>query len=345
MSNKNEISFGSVKNIILIGGGDLMFASACLFKEKNFSVNVIIAPRHSDEKLTSSGTTLTQELSAQNVNYTIIEDINTLTNTELKQYVPIESIALCYGPAWVFKPHVINCFSQGMYNINPIPIPHYLGGAHYTWQLLNRNVEGGCFFQEITEDLDQGDIIDSHYFTINEKSTTPNDYFAENLIEGMYFIDDLVNKIQSNYLFKRQAYDDVNSDRLYLPRLRTDKQGFINWQWDVDDIVSFSQGFDDPYKGASTFINGIQITIKKLKKNIIAQPMHPFATGLIVRKTKLSIIVAAPKGFIEITDVFDMNEKNIMSSLREGMRLYTPTKILDDAMAYQVILTASGFKD
>ena len=145
-----KVNFLSLKNIVLIGGGDLMAVSAKIFKELNFNVTMIVATRHIDEKLALSNNTLADYCKELSINPHVITDINLLTKKQLSAIIPKHSLALCFGPAWVFNNQVLSEFFYGMFNINAIPIPHYLGGAHYTWQLLNKNIDGGCFFQQIT---------------------------------------------------------------------------------------------------------------------------------------------------------------------------------------------------
>ncbi len=337
--------FHDLQNIVLIGGGDLMAASVQLFKEKKFSLSVIVAPRHIDETLPLNNCSLRQYLTNLEVPFHVVEDINQLANEQYKAVIPTSSIAICFGPAWIFKEQLINRFSLGMYNINAIPIPHYLGGAHYTWQLLNNNREGGCFFQEITIQLDQGDILDQYNFSLTSQANTPNDYFIENINQGLVFINKIADKFISGDQFKHTPYQQINEDRIYLPRLRTDKQGFINWQWTAQDIIKFAQGFDEPYLGAGTFINQQLVRFKGASEIKIAEVMHPFTTGLIIRKTSSAFIVSAPQGFIQVEQILNEQGQCIKNQLKEGMRFHTPIKVLDDALSYQAIITADGFKN
>ena len=39
---------------------------------------------------------------------------------------------------------------------SPNATSKYMGGAHYTWQILNKNKEGGVFLQKISKKLDCG---------------------------------------------------------------------------------------------------------------------------------------------------------------------------------------------
>ncbi|REL34811.1 formyltransferase family protein [Thalassotalea euphylliae] len=337
-----NIHFNGIQSIVLIGGGDLMAESALIFQQKGFEVFAVIAPRHCNEQLVKQPKTLVDSFSENGIKCELIADINQLNSSQLSGLIPEDSAALCFGPAWIFEQHIIKAFRFGMFNINPIPIPHYLGGAHYTWQILNQNREGGCVFQAITTEVDQGDIVAEHKFYISESATTPDDYFIENIEQGLIFIALIADRFTSGTEFTPKPYQTVNQDRVYLPRLRTDKQAYINWQWHRDDIISFCRAFSSPYAGAATFVNQQELRIKSIKAIDLAHPpMHPFAAGVIVRKLNNEVVVSAVGGFVSITEL----EQTTYQQLREGMRLFTPASILDQAMQYQVQLTADGFKD
>ncbi|MCW8833709.1 MAG: hypothetical protein OQK09_06435 [Colwellia sp.] len=350
------VNFSALKNIVLIGGGDLMAASAKIFHTLGFNVTIVAATRHINEQLVLNNETFSQACQPYAIAQHTISDINQLSKQQLNDIIPEDAMAICFGPAWVFNKQIIQTFHYGMFNINAIPIPHYLGGAHYTWQLLNNNRDGGCFFQQITAQVDQGDIFAKHQFSISQQASTPHEYFVENIKQGVIFIEELAQMFIQGVTFSPTAYAPLNDDRLYLPRLRTDKQGYINWQWSAADIVSFCQGFDSPYLGVASFIADKKLRFKQMKQvnltdnnhNAIAA-MHPFCSGLIVRKVKqannTTIIVAAQNGFIELGDVIDEQGVCVKASLKEGMRLHTPQKLLDEALAYQVVIDGSGFKD
>lgn len=349
---EKQINFPPLKNIVLIGGGDLMAISAKIFKGLNFNLNIIAAPRHISESLTLSNETLSDICEQLSIKPNIIPDINQMSKNELSEIIPTQAIAICFGPAWIFNGNVLSQFSYGMFNINAIPIPNYLGGAHYTWQLLNKNFKGGCFFQQITNKLDQGDIFDKHHFNISQNACSPSAYFSENIEQGSHFIRSLASKFIEGATFTPISYTTLNNHRLYFPRLRTDKQAYINWQWSAQEIVSFCQGFDKPYAGAASFIKKTKLRFKKVTLTVLTDenneeilPMHPFCSGLIIRKITGTIIVAARNGFIALKEVYDEQEQCFCSHLKEGMRIHTPQSTLDKAMSYEVKIDAQGFKD
>ncbi|PCH97326.1 MAG: hypothetical protein COB83_02280 [Gammaproteobacteria bacterium] len=355
-TQKKNVNFAKLKNIVLIGGGDLMVASAKTLKALNFNISVIAAKRHINEQLILSNETLAHACQRLAISSGALDDINQLNEQTLAKKIPNSAMAICFGPAWVFSEQVIQQFHYGMFNINAIPIPHYLGGAHYTWQLLNNNREGGCFFQQITNQLDQGGVFAKYQFTISKQASTPDDYFVENVKQGSLFINKLAKMFIDGDDFSPTAYAPLNEDRIYLPRLRTDKQAYINWQWSAAEIVNFCQGFDDPYIGAASLVNEKLVRFKKMKlltltdsnNNEIAA-MHPFCAGIIIRKTirknNTHLVVAAINGFIELGTVVNEQGQCIKDKFKEGMRLHTPQTMLDDAMTYQVIIDSQGFKD
>jgi methionyl-tRNA formyltransferase len=50
-------------------------------------------------------------------------------------------------------------------------------------------------------------------------------------------------------------------DSTYFPRLNSLNQGFIDWEWDCGEALRFIRAFDDPYCGASTFLNERRVFI------------------------------------------------------------------------------------
>ena len=88
-----------------------------------------------------------------------------------------------------------------MFNINCIPLPKYMGGAHFTWQILNKSKECGIYLQKITKNLDQGQILYSKKFKIKNRKPTPQNYFNLYEIEGKKFI----KKYSVNFLMRKNS--------------------------------------------------------------------------------------------------------------------------------------------
>ena len=131
-----------------------------------------------------------------------------------------------------------------------------------------------------------------------------------------FFFDKIINKKKN---IKKNLVDEKNS--LFLPRLYTKKNGWINWQWRGRDIIKFINSFDEPYIGSSTrylqdnqnkkivFLKDVSWENKKTK-------FHPFQSGLIVKKNKSEIIVATTDGSIKIKKVLNQKKETLRRLLK-----------------------------
>lgn len=328
--------FGFVRRLVLIGGGDLMAYTAQSAHELGYEVVVIMAPRHAEETLPLTGINLRAALAASGAKVLVVENINESPNVD--QWTGPEALALCFGPAWIFSSKVISAFGAGMINFNGIPIPQYLGGAHYTWQILNENKQGGCFLQEITNQLDQGDILKAEKFDLPDNVATPRDYFVANYKYGERFIRQTLEEFRANKEFSPIPFSKVNSMRLYFPRLLTKDNGWIDWSWSGREIALFCQAFDEPYQGAATYIKGHEVRLKQVVKEnseMGADSFHSYVSGIIVRKYDGKIWVAATDGLLLVKYVGDHLQENRISDLKEGDRFQTPPNILHQARSFR----------
>ena len=95
------------------------------------------------------------------------------------------------------------------------------------------------------------------------------------------------------------------------------------------------QAFDDPYPGASTFLDNKRIFLKKCQISNEKTNFHPFQAGIIIRKYNKNILVAANGKGLIIHQILNENGKDIFSQIKLGHRFHTPTAILEDAKTYR----------
>ena len=70
----------------------------------------------------------------------------------------------------------------------------------------------------------------------------------------------------------------------YNPRLNTKINGFIDWSLNSRDLINFINAFDDPYKGASTYLNNGKfgrLYLKRVQLHGGDTPNHPFMSGIV----------------------------------------------------------------
>lgn len=329
----------NIKKIFLLGGSISLLEAAILLKKRNYQFFVFTSKRQLTDKILNSALSLEKGLKKNNINFFVCKNINTEKN--FIQNFDKQSLAIGFGEPWKFNNKFINQYKGNLIDFMCIPLPLFRGGAHYTWMSLMGEKKSAVCLQEITTNtlqgvFDDGKILLKKTFKIKENSK-PSDFFDlerrnTNLLLKFFF-DKIINK-------KKLSKISVSEKKsLFLPRLYTPKNGWINWQWQGKDIVKFINSFDEPYVGSSTrYIENKQkreiIFLKDVSwqdKNI---KFHPFQSGLIINKSKSSIIVATTDGSIKIQKVFDQKKRNVMKNIEIGKRLYSLNSDLELSMTY-----------
>ena len=317
------VQLPSLTGVTLIGSGDLMVQVAKYLRDKDIAVQVLYAKRHFDEAVFK----LLESFGAKVVKCYDYPDTIPDVFDSIQDY---NSLCLCFGPVWIFSPKFISWFGGRIFNYNGIPIPSYLGGAHFTWQILNQSWEGGCFIQQITSDIDRGLIVKSFRYSILESiDVKPRDFELANLKYGFSFLKEFLSEvISSNQIVF--SCENIDWNQLtYFPRLHTSMHGWIDWSWSGDEIRRFCLAFSDPYPGARTSI-GAQDVILKSVSFVETEPVHPFCRGLIFRvnKQKGFVDVWVRDGFLRVQSILNLNTGDSVSP-RLGTRFATsPDKLI-----------------
>jgi RimJ/RimL family protein N-acetyltransferase/methionyl-tRNA formyltransferase len=335
----SERRFGDVTHMTLIGGGTLMMVAAHAAKRAGFSVSIVLAPRHAEESLDDSGRPAHQVLAEAGFPTHVVEDINAI---EAPPGSGPNSVAMCIGPAWIFQDRVRESFGAGMINFNNIPIPHYLGGAHFTWQVLNGNREGGCILQEIDGNIDRGAILRRELYSLPETVRVPADYFSHNAEMSRSFLLRAFVDMRAGTEFARVPFSAFESGRLYFPRLMTRENAWIDWSWGAKDIEAFCRAFDAPYPGAATLLEGNEVRLSGVSLAEEHPHIHPYCAGLIVRKSggTGNIYIAAAGGILRVTSVSNQSRRLEGAAIKEGRRFATPPDLLHRSKVFRPNVTA-----
>ena len=211
--SKGPRRFGHVEGIALIGGGDLMRQTARMMRKSGLQTTIVLAPRHAEEALPLASGPAKKAFADDGSAVHVVQDINAWPELESLDWAGANSLALCFGSPWIFGEHVLARFGAGMINFNGIPIPRYLGGAHYTWQILNGDRTGGCLLQEITMDVDRGPVLRRHLFDLPAGVRLPEDYFLANYEEGCRFMEQVIGDIRADKAFEPIEFSCLTSDR------------------------------------------------------------------------------------------------------------------------------------
>ncbi|MFZ5994616.1 MAG: hypothetical protein ACOYU4_06495 [Thermodesulfobacteriota bacterium] len=337
------MNFGQIDQIILFGGAPLLSVFAQHLKRRGASVTVFSSKRHLQELIMQENQSLEAVLKKNNIPYYSCSDIN--QDPHIRPLITGRTLGIGLGEVWSFRKDLIDLFGGRLLDFMGIRLPQYRGGAHYSWQILRKNRIGCCNLQIINEDMvqgvfDSGEIVKSREYFFPVSARIPQDYFDFAVKQELAFLEEFLEEIKAGRDFPLTRVQENFS--LYFPRLYTIKHAYINWDWDGPDIELFIYAFDDPYPGASTFLNGRRFFLKDCYFEPGDGPFHPFQVGLIYRIANDSIFVATKNGTLIVKKIFDENGINILSQVKLGQRLFTPMKYLEEAMTYQAVYDAEG---
>ena len=217
---------------------------------------------------------------------------------------------------WLFNRETIRKLKK-IYNYHNIDLPSFRGAGCHSWRIMMDEIHSTLNIHLVSDKLDQGDVL------FKKKIKIPK--HIKNLDETYNFLVpheiDLFNKFIKKLINnKLNRIKQNNSKSFYWPSLKTSVNGFIDWSWSSRDILLFSNAFDAPFFGVSTFLNGHKI---HLKKAIISdkKKFHPFQIGIIYRRINSRIFIATSDGGVS----FNFSNPNKIK-YKLGDRVYTNPK-------------------
>ena len=340
--NKTEC-FGIVDKYILFGGGLLLIYSAKRLKELGLEVFVVTSERHSKEMrcIDSKTKTLLEWLDENQIESVISKDIS--IDERVLSLISVTTIGISFGAAWIFNQKFIDLFNGNFFNTHGSQLPKNRGGGGFSWRIMQGERLGVSLIHKVDEGVDTGDIVFSKEYNFPEKCKTPLDYkkYSDNRYNELLdiFFDKVKNLESFDISIQQEKYSS------YWPRLSTDIHGFIDWNWALIDIERFICAFDEPYDGASTFVNGVKVRVKNCYSSFDDGTFHPFKTGLIYRKNDKSVYVASEDGSIIINQVLDDKGHDMKQKLQVGDRFYTPQNFIEESMQFRAVYTSTGLKN
>lgn len=336
-----EVRFTDIRSVILFGGGNLLVRTAEHLLAAGITVRACTAPRHHTETLTNLGTTLKEALETRKIPCLVVDKVN--ESAELKGWITSDAFGLGFGPAWVFSEAIVDKFAGRFVNFMGIRMPHYLGGAHYTWQILRQTRVGAANFQLIEKTVNTGPILHSFEYLFHPGCHTPADFFARAEIEEFNGIKDFFARVLGGKSFTARALD-ANFAQFY-PSLSTEEQGWIDWSWTAEEIVLFINAFGKPYKGASTYFQGARVLLHDALLETGEGGFHPFQRGMIYRNSGPGLWIAAKDGTVLVREIQNETGKTIApAKFAPGERFHTPGERLERALTFSAHYGTQGLK-
>ena len=255
----------------------------------------------------------------------LIEEINTI---EVLNKIKKNNCNICFvlGSKWIIKPDLINYFNGAIFNYHTSNLPEYKGGGGYRWQAMND--EGDIFvsFHQLTVDIDSGPILKTYKKNIPDKLRYPKDFF-----DNLYTLSNGVFVEFLNMLDKKilPLYEQDQKISTYFPLLDNEINGAIDLSWDIYEIVKFIEAFSYPYKGAFLYYQNKKYFFKEAEINGHYEKYHPFATGLIVNISYVSVDIIVNGGVLSLKNITDEHGDSIDTKIFFlGGRFYMPHDLL-----------------
>ena len=320
MIKNNKFYINNLKNVFFIGEDDNLEA----FHEinKNKGINSFLVTSKHQSKLIS-----------KNHKYKVFDKLDNKFKNYVRENCNIKNtLFISFGSRFIFRQETIKrFFLNNIVNFHNSRLPYDAGGGDYSWRIIREDRIESQLVHLISDKIDGGPILDAKTTIFPSYCKVPIDYRNYSMKTFREFYESFVDKILKKKSFNIQ----IQSESLgrYNPRLNTNLNGYIDWNMDAHQLYNFINAFDDPFKGASTFLNNKKfgrLYIKKVHLHGGDSSNHPYMTGLISRHDKNWVVVSTTnKYMLLIEEVLNSKGENIITKLKPGDRFLTPIKYLE----------------
>jgi len=315
-----KIIFKKIEMVYIFGWGESLINFANLLKKTNFKFKILLHPKQSHMPLPGSNKSFIKTLFDNNLDFATCQNIKKFEKNLIDKYF----LLISFGSYFQFNIKFVKKNPYKLYNFMPIPMPRYRGGAHWTWAMMKNEKYWGCNIQEIDEFTKEGGFIDtgkilfSANYKIKKNILTPTEFVKYISKKEKIFLSKFIHKLKNKSRFILKPINESRS--IFLPRIKTEKDGWVDWNWSSKEIILFINSFSDPYRGASALINNKRVFLQNAKK-INDENFHPFQSSLIVRKYKNRLFVLTSSGLISIDNISNSMGKNIFGEVKIGQKL------------------------
>jgi methionyl-tRNA formyltransferase len=253
-------------------------------------------------------------------------------------------LLISVGAPWIIKRTFIESAKNQIFNLHGTHLPKERGGNIFSWLILNERKVGICAVHRLTPELDTGEIIAWSEFLYSASCRLPKDYITYYEEKNISFL----KKFIADYFDNKYPVNDSNTQQpeylsTYLPRLRADVNGWIDWSWPCRELENFICAFDEPYGGAHTEWRGKIVILRDAYSQKTEGYTHPFQHGIVIRKNPEWIVISACGGELLITSITDETGADIYPAVKIGDRFATNPSRLYDARK-RIIKTSKGLE-
>ena len=335
MINNNQFYIKNLKSVIFMGQSSIITELIKINNSLNLDTTIITSSHQS-------------KLIDKKLNFNIFDNLDKRFKDFIKKKVKIENtIFISLGARYIFKKDIIeNFFLNNLVNFHSTRLPLDAGGGGFSWKIMREDRIDNQLVHLIDEGIDTGPIIENNLSLFPKQCQIPKDFEKYGLKKFIEFYSEFLNKTNNGNFFNLKP--QINYLGRYNPRLDTEIDGLINWELDSYDLYNFINAFDEPYKGASTFLNNRnfgKLYIKKTHLHGGDSSNHPYMSGIVSRHDKDWITVSTrSKHSLLIEEVLDKDDNNVIKDIKIGDRFYTPHQKLEKSKKSRTIVNSKGFK-
>ena len=283
------------------------------------------------------------------INYKIFDKLDNKFKKYINKNTQIKNtIFVSLGARYIFKKDTIeNLFLNNLVNFHGTRLPLDSGGASHSWKIMREDRIDNQLVHVVNEGIDEGPILDNHLSLFPKQCQIPIDFEVHRLNKLIEFYKNFIKQIRKGKNFELKAQHNYLGR--YNPRLETEIDGLINWDLDSYDLFNFINAFDEPYKGASTFLNNGnfgKLYLKKVHLHGGDSSNHPYMGGIVSRHDIGWIVVSTKsKHMLLIEEVLDKKGSNIIKNIKVGSRFFTPYQELEKSKKTRRIINSKGLKN
>lgn len=304
--------------IIFIGASEIIKSSVFWLAAKNHSF-VLLTDQVQSAKCSFFGV-LSPEHKIVSNDGSVVSDFRFQEN----------DIAISVGSPWFLEAAFIKSFpGRALLNLHGSQLPLYRGGNLYSWYVLNSVRVGMTLLHHMSAIIDEGPIAFYDEFLYPSSCKKPSDYIeAYEKANSEFLLQKIQEMISGAGVIPKNAQPHYLST--YWPRLRSDVNGWIDWDIEGPLLERFISAFDDPYDGAITTWRKLEVRLK----GVYFQPgfnHHPFQNGIVFRNNGKWLNVAVQGGELIVCGAYVDDEPAGLSAFKVGDRFITPFERLDES--------------
>tara|TARA_B100001057_G_C22730517_1_gene903575 strand:- start:14 stop:1009 length:996 start_codon:yes stop_codon:yes gene_type:complete len=328
MISSNKFFINEIKSVAIIGWCPNIEELIKINKSLNLKTLIITSPNQ-------------KKLYKKNLKINVFSklDNSSFKNFILKNCNIEKTLFLSISSMFIFDKNLINFFKNNLINFFPSRLPYDQGRGGFSWHIMREDRISNQLFHLIDEGINTGPIISSETSLFPAECKVPLDYENYKWSEMNLFYKSFIKKVSNKKMFALE-FQNKNLKR-FNSSLNTEINGFIDWNMNSYDLINFVNAFDEPHKGASTYLNKSnfgKLFIKNAHLHGGDTSNHPFMAGIVSRHDKKWITVSTSgKHMLLIEKVLNNKNENIIDKIKEGDRFITPYQFLDKSKGLSVV--------